>query len=275
MNIRRILISEQEKKEILNMYGDKSVISEQTINQDGTYTTKNTYKFIPTGDPSDNPKFNPTFKAGTKIWTNFDKPNEDKIYFGTADYYLQCSFNGYDSVILHKEGNPLKENNAKPVLTSTVRKLFCNGKKGKKTWKEVTGVVNPQKDTTTKKCYTTDFTPTYAQICKLPNDTTWMYAKDDSDKWYTSKQTDTKKWCELVLPQYQKAVDTLIKGCPTTIEPIKLSIKPIDTTVQPSQSEIQSNPQLKVKTPQEVIQQNLNTANKGREYLQSIQNKPV
>jgi coenzyme F420-reducing hydrogenase gamma subunit len=91
-----------------------------------------------------------------------------------------------------------------------------------------------------------------------------MYAKDDSDKWYTSKQTDTKKWCELVLPQYQKAVDTLIKGCPTTIEPIKLSIKPIDTTVQPSQSEIQLTPK-----------QQIQMASKGLDYIQNNQNKPV
>jgi hypothetical protein len=69
-----------------------------------------------------------------------------------------------------------------------------------------------------------------------------MYAKDDSGKWYASRQSDGKKWCELVLSQYQSAVDKLIAGCPTTTEPIKLDDKPAEvpqqTQTKPSQTNI-------------------------------------
>ena len=69
----------------------------------------------------------------------------------------------------------------------------------------------------------------------------------------------------MVLPQYQKAVDTLIKGCPTTIEPIKLSIKPIEVSQQPG---IQVD-------PKQQLQKDLNTAQQGMDYLKNQQNTGI
>ena len=280
MNIRRILISEQEKKSILSMYNvDTNLVNEQLDKTTGKYSLKNPQIFKD-GDNSNN-RFDINVPKGTLAWHDFNG-NDTKVWIGGKNrafasipwstssnqnknkrqsVYYDCAFKGDVKWFITTGDIDGKVYNE--TLGKVIRATFCNGSK-MKTWKEVTGVVNPQKDTTTKKCYTTDFTPTYNQICKLPNDNTWMYAKDDSDKWYTSKQTDTKKWCELVLPQYQKAVDTLIKGCPTTIEPIKLAIKPIDTTVQPSQSEIQLTPK-----------QQIQMASKGLDYIQNNQNKPV
>jgi hypothetical protein len=270
MNIRRILISEQEKKSILGLYGvDNDLVNEQEfkIDSDGTYTVKYNQEFGVTGQQFGGSPSRIQIKKGTKI-----KPKDDKlvfnVYYGTVsgvyDKILTGSYTcGNTSIIV---GTNQRYGQVPPPggFISTISSLFCNGNKLKTDNKTV---VNPQKDTTTKKCYTTDFTPTYNQICKLPNDNTWMYAKDDSGKWYTSRQTDTKKWCELVLPQYQKAVDTLVKGCPTTIEPIKLPIKPIDTT-QPNQPEIQLDPKTQLK-------QNLNVAKQGLNYLQAQNNKGI
>lgn len=265
MNIRRILISEQEKKDILSQYNlNTNIISEQTLNSDGTYTTKNTYKFIPTADPSPNPKFNPTFKAGTKIWTNFDKPDEDKIYFGTTDYYLTCSFQGYDYVIQYKEGDTLKENNLKPVLTTAIRKLFCNGKQGKKTWNEAVGkTTNSDTKKTNSRCKFIEKEFTNQQVCFIPNDNTWMYAKTDDGKWYTTKQIDKKTWCELTTPKYQKAVDKLNIEC-KGITPIpKLELKPISPIDTENKLELSKTPEQKLKDAEEAAKK-----------IQDFQNRP-
>jgi len=254
MNIRRILISEQEKKSILSMYNvDDNLVNEQMDTTKGTYTLLNPQIFRSNQDS--NNYYNINVPKGTIAWHNFNG-NDTKIWIGgksraftsknshnetkKQSVYYDCAFNG-DPKWFMTDGD-ITGTVYNESLGKVIRTNFCNGKK-MKTWKEITGggdktVINPPKDNTGKKCYTTDFTPTYGQICKLPNDTTWMYAKDDLGKWYTSRQTDTKKWCELVLPQYQKAVDILIKGCPATIEPIALKTKPVDTTIQSSQSEI-------------------------------------
>jgi hypothetical protein len=271
MNIRRILISEQEKKSILSMYNvEDNVILEQKLNSDGTYTIMYDQTFKSQGYTSAGNTNEVIVRKGTVIRKNSDgKSVIFNVYYKDKDDNNKLKLAATKGVyycgglsIKYKDSNQ-SYTQFDNTFQKTISQLFCDGNKLKSDNKTV---VNPQKDTTTKKCYTTDFTPTYNQICKLPNDNTWVYAKDDSGKWYTSRQTDTKKWCELVLPQYQKAVDTLVKGCPTTIEPIKLPIKPIDTT-QPNQPELQLDPKAQ-------LQQNLNTANKGREYLQSIQNKP-
>ena len=286
MNIRRILISEQEKKDILSQYGvDENIVNEQMDTTKGTYTLINP-QVLKNSEKSNN-SYDIKIPKGTLAYHNFNG-NDTKVWIGSKNraftsvpspgsavsgnkkqsVYYDCAFNG-DTKWFMTTGDidGLVYNES---LSKVIRANFCNGKK-MKTWEEITKkqptppVVTPPKDTTGKKCYSTDFTPTYAQICKLPNDTAWMYAKDDSGKWYTSKQTDTKKWCELVLPQYQKAVDTLIKGCPTTIEPIKLNIKPIEVSQQPG---IQVD-------PKQQLQKDLNTAQQGMDYLKNQQNTGI
>lgn len=246
--MKKFIITEEEKKRILNMYITESDIVEQTLSQNGTYTTNYPHKFIPIGDSNTNPKFNPTFKAGTKIWTYFNKPDEDKIYFGSTEYYLQCSFAGYDNIIIYKPGEAnLKENSEKSPLTSTVRKLFCNGKKGKKTWNEVFGKKEDKqevKQTTPKTIKLPNLTE--KNFCNLPGDTIWKYAKDDEGNWYASK--NSTDWYKLELPKYQKAVDLLTKDakCGTIEEIAQEEIIKLQT--KPAQ-EIQTN----VKQP-EIIQ---------------------
>jgi hypothetical protein len=284
MNIRRILISEQEKKDILSQYSvDTNLVNEQLDKTTGKYSLMNPQ--VLKDSENSNKFYDIKIPKGTLAWHDFNS-NDTKVWIGSKNraftsvpspgstvsdvkkqsVYYDCASNLDDiwfKTIGDFDGLVYNES-----LSKVIRATFCNGKK-MKTWEEITGGGNkpvvPPKDTTGKKCYTTDFTPTYAQICKLPNDTVWMYAKDDSGKWYTSKQTDTKKWCELVLPQYQKAVDTLIKGCPTTIEPIKLSIKPIEVSQQPG---IQVD-------PKQQLQKDLNTAQQGMDYLQNQQNKGI
>jgi hypothetical protein len=267
--MKKFIITEEEKKEILGMYITESDIVEQTLNQDGTYITNYPHKFIPVGDRNDNPKFNPTFKTGTKIWTYFNKPDEDKIYFGSTEYYLQCSFPGYDNIIIYKPGEAnLKENSEKSPLTSAVRKLFCNGKKGKKTWNEALG---KKEETNVNKSKTIKLPNlTEKNFCNLAGDKVWKYAKDEEGNWYSSK--NSTDWFKLELPKYQKAVDLLTKDAKCgTIEEIKqeeigkLELKPVQ--------QVQTN----VKQP-EIIQTQSQTIQKGLDAfktLQNLQNKGV
>lgn len=258
MNIRRILISEQEKKDILSQYGvDENIVNEQLDKTTGKYSLKKPQIFKD-GENSNN-RFNINVPKGTLAWHDFNG-NDTKVWIGGKNrafasipwssssnqnknkrqsVYYDCAFNGDVKWFITTGDIDGKVYNE--TLGKVIRATFCNGFK-MKTWKEITGGgdVTPPKDTTNKKCYTTSFTPTETQKCKLPGDNTWMYAKDDSGKWYTSRQSDGKKWCELVLPQYQSAVDKLIAGCPTTTEPIKLDDKPAEVPQQtkPSQTNI-------------------------------------
>jgi hypothetical protein len=257
MNIRRILISEQEKKTILSMYNvDTNLVNEQLDKTTGKYSLKNP-QVLKNSEKSNN-YYDIKIPKGTLAWHDFNG-NDTKVWVGGKNraftsvpspgstssgnkrqsVYYDCAFNG-DTKWFMTTGDidGLVYNES---LSKVIRATFCNGSK-MKTWKEITGggdktVVNPPKDNTGKKCYTASFTPTETQKCKLPGDNTWVYAKDDSGKWYASRQSDGKKWCELVLSTYKAAVDKLIKGCPTTTEPIKLDDKPAEMT-QPSQSEI-------------------------------------
>ena len=262
MNIRRILISEQDKKSILGLYGvDTTLVNEQFNPTDGTYTTQ----FDQVLNSVTNNGISVKIPKGTKVYHDFNGTST-KVILGNTGVYYDCAFTGYENIFTVSKTLGTVKNDS---LSKMIRGIFCNGK-AMKTWEETTGKKEQTKDVQKpliqKKCYTTNFTPTGNQICKLPNDKVWVYAKDGDGKWYTSRQTDVKKWCELVLPQYQVAVDKLIAGCPTT-EPIVLNVKPIE--------QVQTKtPELQV-TPKQQVQQNLNTATQGLNYLQSQKNKPV
>ena len=256
MNIRRILISEQEKKSILSMYGvDENIVNEQMDTTKGTYTLINP-QVLKNSENSNN-SYDIKIPKGTLAYHNFNG-NDTKVWIGSKNraftsvpspgstvsgvkkqsVYYDCAFNG-DTKWFMTTGDidGLVYNES---LSKVIRANFCNGKK-MKTWEEITKK-QPTPPKTEKKCYTTSFIPTETQKCKLPGDNTWMYAKDDSAKWYASRQSDGKKWCELVLSQYQVAVDKLVAGCSTTTEPIKLDDKPAEvpqqTQTKPSQTNI-------------------------------------
>ena len=305
MNIRRILISEQEKKDILSQYGvKKDIISEQT----SQVTYNGNYEFTVTdkgGAPNLSLKSIIVFNKLTFVKNNGGMVSIKGTTVGSSKDYsigsefkfelqLNCTNN---EIIIVKSPNGQYTGGKLKTISRDFKKIKnnCNTQKSndcrskddemKKLKYTKTNLVNynkavSQKDKyyvynyyckesniqhyyykykgqptppvvtppvvtppkTEKKCYTTSFIPTETQKCKLPGDNTWMYAKDDSDKWYASRQSDGKKWCELILSQYQVAVDKLVAGCSTTTEPIKLDDKPAEvpqqTQTKPSQTNI-------------------------------------
>jgi hypothetical protein len=249
MNIRRILISEQEKKDILSQYGvKKNIISEQTLNTDGTYTIKNDQLFTSQGQKYEGNTEVVIVRRGTLVKKNTDgksvifnlyyndKNDSNKLKLAATKGVFSCG----GTSIRYKDSLQSYVQKNQTSFQSTMNRLFCDGDKLKSD-KEQNTDQQKKEQTTQKKCYTANFT-TPTQKCKLPGDNTWMYAKDDLGKWYASRQSDGKKWCELVLSTYKAAVDKLVAGCSTTTEPIKLDDKPAEvpqqTQTKPSQTNI-------------------------------------
>jgi hypothetical protein len=116
-----------------------------------------------------------------------------------------------------------EENNPDTPFTKTMNKLFCDGRKLK----------SVQKPATKSKCKFVEKEFKNQEVCFLSGDTEWMYAKTDDGKWYTTRQTDKKTWCELTAPKFQKAINILVAGC-KGLQPVpELKIKelePIDTS---------------------------------------------
>lgn len=214
MNIRRILISEQEKKEILSKYGvNNDILSEGFDKTNGIYTTETGQILKKVTNPKDI-----TIPAGTKAWHNF-KGSDTKINLGNTGVYYDCAFDGYENIFVYGETFGTLKNDP---LSKRLREFFCNGKK-MKTWEEATGQQKKEGETK-KKCVFINKEFTQNQVCYLTGDKTWVYAKSDDGKWFTSKQVDKKTWCELTPDKYQKAIDTLVAGCKST-EPV-VELKP-------------------------------------------------
>jgi len=248
MNIRRILISEQEKKTILSMYNvEDNVILEQKLNSDGTYTIMYDQTFKSQGYTSAGNTNEVIVRKGTVIRKNSDgKSVIFNVYYKDKDDNNKLKLAATKGVyycgglsIRYKDSNQ-SYTQFDNTFQKTISRLFCDGDKLKSD-KEQNTDQQKKEQTTQKKCYTASFTPTETQKCKLPGDNTWVYAKDDSGKWYASRQSDGKKWCELVLSTYKAAVDKLIKGCPTTTEPIKLDDKSAETPQQAQTKPSQTN----------------------------------
>jgi hypothetical protein len=277
MNIKRILISEQEKKDILSQYGvKKDVISEQTLNDDGTYTIKNLQEFTVHAIQYGGSAPRVYIKKGETVKKNTDGKSlsvdvyhkkedstgkftgplvksEPKGKFICGDYLLRFegSEQTYEQIVM--TGQPFK---------TAMNKLFCDGNKLKSD-KVVGGGGEEQKPKTDNRCKFVEKEFTNQQVCYIPNDKTWMYAKTDDGKWYTTKQTDKKTWCELTTPKFQKAIDKLNIEC-KGLEPIsKLELKPIGTI------ETEKNLEL-VPSKQQMIDKGLEAA----KFVSNLQNRP-
>lgn len=275
MNIRRILISEQEKKDILSQYGvKKDVISEQTLNSDGTYNIMGTQEFIVHGQQYAGSPPRVYIKKGATVKKNTDgKSVSVDVYYKKED--STGSFTGslvkagvtgkYEcGGLVLKLGNQWyyqHESSGRP-FSKAMDKLFCNGSKLKSD-KVVGGGGEEQKPKTDNRCKFVEKEFTNQQVCYIPNDNTWMYAKTDDGKWHTTKQTDKKTWCELTTPKFQKAIDKLNIEC-KGLEPIsKLELKPIGTI------ETEKNLEL-VPSKQQMIDKGLETA----KFISDLQNRP-
>jgi hypothetical protein len=259
MNIRKILISEQEKKSILGLYNDSKVlVNEQFNSTDGTYTVQNDQILLNVVNDGKNvivPK-------GTKAWHNFNS-SDSKIYLGNTGVYYDCSFDGYENIFNVEDTYGTVKNDP---LSKVIRSTFCNGKKIK-TWEEITGkktseVINKSKT----KCEFVKIVPTDEQLCYLSGDTKYVYAKKDGE-YYTSRITDKKKWCKLSLPKWKTAVDKLnASGCKSIKEILSFvlptDITDNDTMVPPTANNVNSQPVDKQQSQPNTTNNNLAVTNK-------------
>jgi len=123
--------------------------------------------------------------------------------------------NGGVKIIFYTQTEPSSDNS----FATTMNKLFCDGRKLK----------SVQKPATQSKCKFVEKEFSNEQVCFIPKDTEWMYAKTDDGKWYTTKQTDRNKWCELDPVKFKSAIDKLKTECGLSLKPIpKIELKPIN-----------------------------------------------
>lgn len=149
---RRIIISEDEKKDILSKYySNNNLVVEQFDKTTAVYTTMNDNTLKKVTAPKEI-----LIPKGTKVWHNF-KGGDTKINLGNTGVYYDCAFAGYDYIFLSSNGN-LKHDN----LAKVIRNYFCDGKK-MKTWQQVTGT---EKKTSS---YVDCGEGPYKKGCKDPN----------------------------------------------------------------------------------------------------------
>ena len=271
MNIKKILISEEEKKDILSMYGvNDSLIDEQVKSPAGipSYTIQSeSYSLENSVVGKDELKI---FK-GTKFIQKID--GQGKTYLisqaviaqivnslgtnrgsATANVMYGCSTGKFSlanikNVTLFNEAYKNSQNwyDQEKTLTNQLSKV-CQYKVPKQepvktdqpkqepvkkeVEKEVKKVVN-------KTIKLPDLTN--KNYCSLAGDETWSYAKLDDGTWYASK--NKVDWFKLDLPKYQKAVDLLNKDAkclgvteiPASNAKEPNQIKPSQTNIAPDQ----------------------------------------
>jgi hypothetical protein len=195
--MKKFFITEEERKNILSQYKtilEQKKLDEQALQKDGTYKSNFNHqlKYLHGNKYIDIPK-------GTVF-----KKQGNNVMVGITGIYLPCDFKGYGFIYIStKDDNDMYRENQpddKTWLSKTLRKLFCVKNKT---------VKKPQ-----KKCNFVEMSFKEENFCKLSGDTRWVYIKTDENRWYTSKQTDKKTWCELTPQKFQKAIDILEKGCP-------------------------------------------------------------
>jgi hypothetical protein len=251
MNIKRILISEQEKKSILGLYNDsKALVNEQFNSTDGTYVVPKEHTLFKVTSGK-----NVIIPKGTKAWHNFDG-SDSKIYLGNTGVYYDCSFDGYENIfIFDVEKTDQKVKN--DPLSKVIRTTFCNGKKIK-TWEEITGkktseVINKPK--TIKLKFTDE------EICELPNDKKWHYATQ-GDKWYASK--NNIDWFDIT--NNKKAVNILKTGCKNLKKVLSFNTNAVvtddDTMAPPTANNVNSQPVDKQQSQPNITNNNLAVTNK-------------
>jgi hypothetical protein len=266
MNIRRILISEQEKQSILGLYGvDKDLVNEQFNPTDGTYIVQNNQTLV---SVTNNGK-NIVIPKGTKAWHDFNG-GDTKINLGNTGVYYDCSFGGYENIFTYKETLGNVKNDS---LGKVIRTTFCNGKK-MKTWGEITGKTPPNVVNKPKKIKLPNLTE--KNFCNLPGDTNWDYAKIDDGTWYTRRKGQ-EDWIKLETLKFQGAINLLEKDskCGSLEKIPQTEIIPIDKLpTKPIERIATKTPEIQL-SPNQQLQQNLNTSTKGLNYLQGQNNKGI
>jgi hypothetical protein len=253
MNIKRILISEQEKKSILGLYNDdKTLVNEQFNSTNGTYTVQKNqtlYDVVNSGK-------NEIILKGTKAWHNFDG-SDSKIYLLNKNkewVYYDCSSNDDENIFYTEKTSGTVKNDP---LSKVIRTTFCNGKKIK-TWEEITGkktseVINKPK--TIKLKFTDE------EICELPNDKKWHYATQ-GDKWYASK--NNIDWFDIT--NNKKAVNILKTGCKNLKKVLSFNTNAVvtddDTMAPPTANNVNSQPVDKQQSQPNITNNNLAVTNK-------------
>jgi len=346
MNIRRILISEQEKKSILGLYG---VLSEQTykLSPDGTYTVKSNPKFKSTGELQKGYQSEVIIKTGTTIKPigngilTFDLYYEDKGIYGNINQ-IKSPINNFPNPLdpkgeikkLNKTGFyrcGLKKIGIGDMNTqwyietpnngflNTIDSLFCNVKVTKKVGclgKDEVMIKKGFKKTDLEGHYQMEDKPkqfelydfpctednrlhyfyrlikqepkkekpkkiklpnlTEKNFCNLPGDTNWDYARIDDGTWYTRRKGQ-EDWIKLETHKFQGAINLLEKDskCGSLEKIPQTEIIPIDKLpTKPIEQIATKTPEIQL-SPNQKLQQNLNTSTKGLNYLQGQKNKGI
>jgi hypothetical protein len=187
-----------------------------------------------------NYKWKKTIKLekGTTLRINYKNQSIVKAWLSASSYVnVLC---GIPDVIIYEGLADMNVDDPKKYPSAiysnltyvrNVQKLFCDGDKLKKPYEIETfmGGINKPKETPKKdsRCKFTEKEFKNEQVCFISKDNTWMYAKTDDGKWYTSKQSDRNTWCELTTPKFQTAVDKLNVECKGLMPIPKLELKPI------------------------------------------------
>jgi len=202
---------------IARVMNENRLISEQKLNDDGTYNIMGTQEFIVHGQQYTGNPPRVYIKKGATVKKNTDgKSVSVDVYYKKQD--STGSFTGSlvkagvkgkyecDGLVLKlgEQWYYQHESSGRP-FSKTMDRLFCDGNKLKGSKSTVGG--GGKKPTPIKKIFTED------QICRLADDKTWIYAKDEKGVWWASKDGG-KNWFELKLPKFQKAVDLLNTECP-------------------------------------------------------------
>ena len=250
MNIKRILISEQEKKSILGLYNDdKTLVNEQFNSTDGTYTVQNNQTLLNVVNDGKNE----IIPKGTKAWHNFNG-SDSKIYLGNTGVYYDCSSINNENIFNTEKTSGTVKNDP---LSKVIRTTFCNGKK-MKTWEEITGKKTSE---VINKSKTIKLKLSNEERCVLPNDKKWSYAKQ-KDRWFASKNNDD--WFDIT--NNKKAVNILTTKCQSIKEflsfKLPTDITDNDTMAPPTANNVNSQPVDKQQSQPNTTNNNLAVTNK-------------
>lgn len=258
MNIKRILISEQEKKSILGLYNDgKTLVNEVEfkLDPDGTYKVMYNQKFSIVGQQFGGSPLNVQIKKGTKIYPKDGKLNFNAYYGEVSDVYDKISTGSYtcgDQFIVVGTSQQYGQPPYPGGFITTIKSLFCDGNK-LKTDKKTSEVINKSK--------TIKLTLSDEERCVLPNDKKWSYAKQ-KDRWFASK--NNVDWFDIT--NNKKAVNILTTKCQSIKEFLSFNTNAVvtddDTMAPPTANNVNSQPVDKQQSQPNTTNNNLAVTNK-------------
>jgi hypothetical protein len=256
MNIKRILISEQEKKSILGLYNDsKTSLNEEEfkLNTDGTYNVKNNQEFSIMGQKLGGNSLKVQIKKGTKIYPEDGKLNFNVYYSPfTSKEISSGNYTCGDTSIVVGSSQQYSQTPPPGGFINTIKSLFCDGNK-LKTDKKTSEVINKSK--------TIKLTLSDEERCVLPNDKKWSYAKQ-KDRWFASK--NNVDWFDIT--NNKKAVNILTTKCKSIKEFLSFNTNAVvtddDTMVPPTENNVNSQPVDKQQSQPNTTNNNLAVTNK-------------